>query len=329
MEKKCIFLKTIALISCFMLTGAAFGKAETPAQFHGTPTQLQKIVQGGKLSSTLLEILEITKIKHDGTLGSVVEATQKGWLRKAGTERWEMDNAREELKPALEPLFQKLGIIDEVAPTAKQYTYGLILGATITSMRERFAYALDLWKKGVVCTHLVFLVGERPLDPVKESEAVLYDAHNMYLPFRPDWKRQNVQPKTETDAAKLLFDQANLPKEFKDSVKITFIDTPMQKLPDGTFRRPNTGDTVNLFKPMLEKTPGTILAISNQPYVGYQDAVTRTLLAGYSVETVGAKAKGNIHIGVTLDNLARWIYQENQYQQSLAKNKSLAALAAA
>ena len=144
MEKKFIFLRTIALISCVMLTGLAIGKAETPAEFHETPIQLESKAE---LSSTLLEILEITKIKHDGTLGSVVEATQKDWLRKAGTERWEMDNAREELKPALEPLFQKLGIIDEVAPKAKQYTYGLILGATITSMRERFAYALDLWKR--------------------------------------------------------------------------------------------------------------------------------------------------------------------------------------
>ncbi len=319
MKKKFIFLRTIVLISCILLNGGAVGCVMFTGDKAETPIQLQKIVQGGKLSSTLLEILQITNIKHDGTLASIVEATQKDWLRKAGTERWEMDNAREELKPALEPLFKKLGIIDEVAPTAKQYTYGLILGATITSMRERFAYALDLWKKGVVFTHLVFLVGERPLDPVKESEAILYDAQNVYLPFRPDWKNQNVQPKTETDAAKLLFDQANLPKEFKDSVKVTFIDTPMQKLPDGTFRRPNTGDTVNLFKPMLEKTPGTILAISNQPYVGYQDAVTRTLLAGYSVETVGAKAKGSLHIGVTLDNLARWIYQEHHYQQSLAK----------
>lgn len=305
-------LFSVALGAISMLNGCIASK-------HEPTVRLEQMVQNGKLSPVLLEILKVTKITHNDTLQSVVEATQKEWIRKPGSERWEMDNAKEELSPALLPLFSKLGNIDEIAPTQKHYTYGIILGATANSMRQRLAYAIEIWKKGIHFDHLVFLVGERPLDKEKESEAVLFDTKNEYLPARPDWKKPEALPKTETDAAKMIFDQAVLPKDFKDKVKVTFIDTPMQKNNDGTVRRPNTGDTVKLFKPMVDKQPGSILAVSHQPYVGYQDAVMRTLLPEYRVETVGSKAVGTIHIGVALDNLARWLYQENQYQQSLKK----------
>ncbi len=279
----------------------------------------QGVVQEGKLSPAVLDILQLTNISHNGTLPSVVEATQKEWLRKAGTERWEMDNAREDLGPSITPLFMQLGIIDEIAPTHKHYTYGIILGSPMNDMRNRFAYALELWNRGVRFDHLVFLVGARPLDPTEESEAVLYDRNNDILPIRPDWKKPKRAPKTETDASKLLFDQSILSRSFRESVKVTFIDTPMQPLPDGKLRRPNTDDTVNLFKPMLELHPGTILAISDQPDIGYQAVILRTLLKDYSVETVGPKAREPVHVGITLDAIARWLYSENKSQQSLNK----------
>lgn len=310
MFKKSLSIVLATVASWYILEGSNI----TKPILHRLP----KVVDQGKLSPTLLKILTATKIEHDGTLASVVKATQAAWLRKENTERWEMDNAHEDLKPTLIPLFEEFGMVDEIAPTGKKYTYGIILGATINTMRQRLAFALELWKLGIRFDHIVFLVGERPLDPVKESEAICFDSKNPYLPARPDWKKPSAMPKTETDAAKLIFDQAVLPDGFKDALKVTFIDTPMQKLANGTTRRPNTGDTVNLFKPMLEQVPGTILAISNQPYIGYQDAVTRTLLPGYSVETVGSKA-GPLHMGVALDNLARWLYQENIFQETARK----------
>ena len=55
--------------------------------------QSVKIVdQHGTLSEPLKKIAALTKIVHNGTLDDIVKQTQKTWLRKAGTERWEMQN---------------------------------------------------------------------------------------------------------------------------------------------------------------------------------------------------------------------------------------------
>ncbi len=62
--------------------------------------------------------------------------------------------------------------------------------------------------------------------------------------------------------------------------------------------------------------PDSILAFSNQPYVGYEHAVFKTLIPKeFSIETVGPKANAIMSVDVFLDNLARWLYQENVLQK--------------
>ena len=300
-------LHILVLITLFLLPGC-FAK-----------DQPQGLYQNGKLSPALLEILKITNIDHDGTLPSVVEATQKAWLRKPGTERWEIDNHYETLSSSITPQFKKLGILNEIAPTKKEYTYVAVLGALVPRVRQRLAYALEQWKKGVRFTTLVFLVGARPLEPTKESEEKLYNVDNEFLPFRPGWTKPTTPPKTEAEMARMVFDQAILPEGFKESVKVLFVDTPMQTTANGKLRRPNTADTMKRWLAHEDTQPGSILAISNQPYVHYQDAVLRTLLPKtFTVETVGPKASDKLHIGVILDNIARWLYQENKYRANSA-----------
>ncbi|MBP6870263.1 hypothetical protein KBC04_05245 [Candidatus Babeliales bacterium] len=56
--------------------------------------QLQEQVvlnQQGRPCFALLQLLTLTGIEHDSSLESIVHATQKNWLRKPGSERWEMD----------------------------------------------------------------------------------------------------------------------------------------------------------------------------------------------------------------------------------------------
>jgi hypothetical protein len=272
-------------------------------------------IQSDLLSPALFNLLEVTGIKHDGTLTSIVAETQKAWLRRPGTERWNMEDNFEALKPQIMPLLKELGFLDEALPPKYHYKYALILGSTVSGMRKRISYLLELYKRGMRFANLVFLVGARPLDPIKESPDILYKRDNQYLPFRPGWKQPVTPAQTETEVAHMIFDQAELPAYFKDSVKIHFVDTPMQKNDNGTLRRPNTGDTVNHWlKQGIE--PGTVLAISNQPYVRYQEAVLKTYLpSSFTVETAGRpKASGKFRVGVVLDTLARWLYQEKKYR---------------
>lgn len=76
----------------------------------------------------------------------------------------------------------------------------------------------------------------------------------------------------------------------------------------GSKSRPNTADTYRLWQ-ASSPPPGLILAISNQPYVLYQQAVGQSELSGdYQLETVGPRAPPDLPIAVYLDTLARLLY---------------------
>lgn len=305
LPKKFIFALLLILLP------AACCKTEKPQ-----PTDRSEyIIQNDQLTAPLQELLKVTGIEHDDTLDSVVQATQKVWLRKPGTERWQMDNRWEELHDKVIPLFDQLGSLDAVQPSQKFYNYVLVLGATVNPVRARLAYALKLWQQGVRFDTLVFLVGARPLDPKKEPATELFARNNQFLPIRADWQESKQLPQTETEMARMVFDQAELPEDFKKSVKIVFVDTPMQEKLDGTHRWPNTTDTIVHWLSNATQ-PGSILAISNQPYVGYQHAALKMHVPKtFSIETVGPAASPKLHVGVMLDNIARWLYMENKLQQ--------------
>ena len=280
------------------------------------------LLHNNKLSPALQKILLITNVTHYGSLESVVNATQKAWLRKPGIERWHMGDTYQKFDQQLAPLFKELGMQNEIKPSQEKYDYVLILGDTVNCLRTRFAYALDQWQKGIRFSTLVFLVGERPLldDPAhhedNETEAELYDRTNMYLPIRADWQEPSTMPQTETEMARMVYDQAIVPDEFKKLVTVRFIDTPMQLTTSGQMRRPNTADTIKLW---LKKVPhrGSILAISNQPYIGYQHAVLQSYIPPeMSVETVGPKAYMPLSADLLLDTLARWLYQEDFFYKT-------------
>lgn len=281
-------------------------------------------------SNPLFDILEITKIQHDGSLESIVAATQKSWLRQT-KDRWDHTNQYESLHDQLSPYFEQLGIIEEIKPTSNAYDYVIVLGTTINPMRKGIAMALSYFEAGIAYKKLLILSGERPLDPLimvgdhpldteYESKEAFFDRSNPNLPIRANWQEPAVLPKTESELAHMLFEQAQLPQGFKEAIKVEFIDTPMQKNSDGSLRRPNTADTIHEWL-ITKPKEGSTLAISHQPYAIYQHAVLKTLLPeSFTVETVADGVKGPLHIGNCLDTLARWLYQENIYSNSTDRN---------
>ncbi len=232
----------------------------------GTPKQNKETVfvdENGNISNnTLQKILSLTGIHHDGSLEDVVKQTQQVWLRKPGIERWQMEDNYEELRSKLWPLFKQLNIIDIIQPQYKEYEYCIVLGALVSRIRSRLAYALELWNQGIHFIKLIFLVGQRLLDPKLESKEVLYDHNNLYLPIKKTWLEPDTVPITEIEMAKMVFEQAELPKNFLKTIKIIFIDTPGNITENGTFKRPITIDTVYAWL-ATDPQPGKILTISN------------------------------------------------------------------
>jgi hypothetical protein len=283
---------------------------EHEAKPHTINTLRAIINPDGSPSPTLNELLMLFNLQHDGSLGSIVQTTQKNFLRPAGKERWEMEDIFAKHSKGVFPMLKKLGLVERVIPSAAQYDYGLLLGATHKRMLARLHALGELWKQGVRFKHLVLLGSERPLDPTIESHALLMHPESSTL-VRAEWQPStDIIVKTEMDALKLAYDQVDIPSDMR-AVEVIVCNTPMIQNPDGTTRRANTGDTINTWLATNPK-PGSCLCISSQPYVGYQDAVVRVYMpTSFSIDTVGNEAQ-ETNIAVYLDSLARWLYNEKE-----------------
>jgi hypothetical protein len=272
------------------------------------------IDEEGRPAAALSRLLSVLAVKHDGTLQSIVDATQKAWMRPAGTERWDLvDSLPAEIAERIKPLCIELGLIKEVPPREKHYTYAFLLGATLPAVIGRLAYLFYNWKQGVHFNKLVILAGQRDLrenetlDIVLRSDVIAIGDREM---LKDKWK----SVKTEKDMMQAIIEESVLPNGMRESIAVEVVDAP-KKLVDGKLVRPTTGDTVNAW---LEKqpAPGTCIAISSQPHVLYQQAVLATLLPKeFPVETIGFQEKGHTKITEILDALARFLYQENKRRQ--------------
>lgn len=280
------------------------------------------LVNDTQASPYFIKLLDTTGLKHNRTLQNIVEITQREWLRPKGKELWELEEKHEDKRQEIKSLLKQLGCIYKRKPSKKRYTYGVIHGGTIHRIRKRLGYAVALWKDGIRFDHLVFLSGERPLDPTFETKEVLFDRSNTDLPIRIAWQPPKDMPTTEIETIKLIYDQADLPPDIRQ-LPIAFASAPMKKGLNGNMLRPTTNDT---FKAWLKNNPkpGSCLLFSNQPYIARQHLVAKTLLPEtFLLETVGQEANKNLMIAAHLDNLARWLYQECKEFQSRNIKKSI------
>lgn len=216
------------------------------------------------------ELFKIFDIPEGATPTEIVETTQRLWLQQ-GKERWQYEMRYEHLRPQLWPLFDQMGMLEEIKPTQSHYETVLVLGALLNRVQDRVAYLLQT---GVTFDQIIFLTGQRPL---LESE-----------------KKKLPDLETEAQMVQWVYEHSALPKK----IPVVLIDVPMK----GT-QRPNTLDTIAAW---LETNPlpENCLAISNQPYVHYQGAILNRLVP-FPVEIAGPSVLGNPSVDLMLDTLAR------------------------
>lgn len=287
------------------LCGVLLGQGCTPKMPH--------LIDDASVHPALLKTFQIAGYQGEATPEALNAYAQSHFLRKPGAERWEMKATHEDKREALRPSLKELKVLDDVTPSLSFYDHVLILGATVSSMRKRVATLEDIWKRGVRFKHLYFLVGTRPLDPKVEGEDVLYDPRKSEIPFRAEWKASPQRPQTEEGAAKFVWDQVISEKELRKKPVQYVSASEVKDIKSGKMRRANTADTV-LAWISLNPEPGTVLIISNNPYVPYQYATVFGILRrhGFHEDRIDAAGQGDqdTPVAVHLDNLARWLYTE-------------------
>ncbi len=240
-------------------------------------------------SPALEKLLNVLNVSHGSDLQSIVDATQKSWLQK-DKERWEFEKRDEDKKDLLLPIFRELGMIDTVDASNTMYDYALVYGATYGSVVARIDHLVSQYKRGVRFNQVVLLTGQRRLGSYAADKELPYP--------------------TETEMMLALWKTMPMPATLR-SVPLVLVDAPEQER-NGRLVRPTTQDTlVEWLK--TNPAPGTCLFVSNQPFSGYQEAVAKSVLpSSFTIETIGRQADSKMPIAVLLDNLARWIYQENK-----------------
>ncbi len=234
------------------------------------------------------------------------QATQAKWInRTQGQERWETQTP-ETLKakePELRTALEELGQFSAKVPAVKYYDHALVLGATEPAVDNRLKALKQLWDGGVRFGHIYLLGSERPLLPEREASAA---------------ELMQTQPGAATEMTMMIKRTREQAEHWPDALRavpVTAIDT-LRK--DG--KRANTRDTAESWL-AHNPAPGSVLAISTQPYASYQDAALRTVLDGrYKLETVGqATPPQEISAGLALDALARQIDSSRSRKQEVAQ----------
>lgn len=221
----------------------------------------------------------------------IIAQTQKYWLRKLNQERWEVTELPLDKRLFVLTWAAEQGLFSDWKPACKEYDKALILGATTSGMQKRLDYLKHLWVQGTRFHEIVWLTGERPLDPRVDDFTEQCD--------------------TESKVACIIWAKSSLPEEMR-TLPVLFITTPMKG--EGLSRqRPNTGDTIITWL-KIAPTCCKALFVSDQPVCGYQFAVVKTNLPKeFLFDVVGPGIDPSKYpnvAAITLDSVSRWIYQE-------------------
>lgn len=263
-------------------------------------------------NNIMRELLNITKINHDNSLSSIVQAvgnSQTGWLRQG--ERWHQQEGRfnHDAEKILK-LVEQLGYTKEVKPINLYYDCLVIMGTAAPRMKIRLNTLLKAWESGCRWSKIIMLGSDRSLSDSEPDKEIMDKV-----------AAKNYEP-TEFGMMQYLYNEVykdKLPSELK-KIKVLWVNTlrPAHKA------RADTDDTIIKWLQEDKVSNGSnILVVSSQPFIGYQDKVVKYVFAKTGVkaniETIGDKiGEEKENPILVLDSIAREL---KYYQQTIEKNK--------
>lgn len=245
---------------------------------------------------------------------------------KKQIERWEMDAdlTPDQIKNVTDIILNKLELKKEVLPKDKAYAGTLFLSASLSTVRQRLAFLNALIEsKNPQLGKIYVLMGERSLsEAAGETKENMFNARNDIVSFVSGWSPPHSIPTDEGDMMKLVFDQSRHPSLKNEDIQ--FVYAPRRK---GEVRA-TTASTLAKWLEEVNPPAETYLAISNQPYVLYQELVIlRCLLEAnrpdIHVEAVGSKMTEPAYARTESQEAASLLDYLNRIIYELARIKKL------
>lgn len=257
------------------------------AIWNNGPTQLLK------------DIFKVTEIDNVDDLKFATQQANFRWIRPKGYERWHIYSILNDSQRAkLTKIIKKSDLAKVKMPTKKHYHAVVVLGATTTRVKTRLEFLMKLANSGVTWD-MVFLLGST-------RDLNIGNDHDQKMAI---FLRMMGVPETESVMMDYLWKQLNKP-DFCLNIPVISIQSGNRA--DGT--RANTEDTLIEMVKNIQNTQGkSILFISNNPYICYQDAVAKKVLNSFGVlvETVGDAMDSSESMENVLDTVARCLTNIN------------------
>lgn len=244
-------------------------------------------------TSLLKDIFKIMDVKGVENLEIAVQQSNFRWIRPKGLELWDRQYSLldTEKRAQLEKVVRDSALAKVKMPCQKHYDAIVIMGATTSRVKSRIEFLNMLHRQGIACDKMYLLGSSRDLkigsdadkDMAKTLEAKNIDA-------------------TETNMMNELWLQER-PEALKDMLVVA---VQASQRPDGM--RASAEDTLKSMAIDFGDVNGkSFLFISNNPYIPYQDAVVKKVLAPYGIriETVGEAMGAQTTMENVLDTVAR------------------------
>lgn len=239
---------------------------------------------------------------------ALVKDTQaKFTVRKGNQERWDVQplDWMEQDKATLATDLATLGFVRPVIPHMTYADAVCILGATLGRMTQRMTFVEELMEQGLHTHHIVLLAGERyvtvGVDGPEERLRQLARQKDLL----------DVNQLTEAHLAQFAYDASPLSKR---SLTVHLINTPKRDLP-----RPTTQTTILELIAWLKDHPEikSMLFVSNQPHVHYQEAIIRSLLHQEKVqlafEVIGPGVEDSTNTKAMIEALGSYLWASTPY----------------
>ncbi len=240
----------------------------------------------------LRDIFAITEITNVEDLASATQQSNFRWIRPKGLERWHLYSILDDgQRSKLTKKIKHSAVAKVKMPQQKHYAAVAVHGATTTRVKTRIEFLLKLARQGITWDKIYLLGSTRDLNTGPEADQRMATV-----------LKAKALPMTEMAMIEYLWQQAIKPRSCK---AIPVVSIQSGQRPDGT--RANTDDTLIDMAKNIDHVKGkSILFISNNPYICYQDAVAKRVLKLYAViiETVGDAMHGESMENV-LDTIAR------------------------
>lgn len=260
--------------------------------------QTHELIAGFK-KVDLEKVLSITGVTYDGTASDLVKKTQKAWLSQRGKEYWELDPIHEDKREQLLPLFKNMWLVDEWINQKFTYDYILFQGAWVGyGLEERMETLKKLLGIPIHAQEIAILLGSNLLTVVEKK-----------LLTERGWKDI---PATKAALCLHFFKEHGLPVD-----GMVLVDASPAQQKDVSWDCLATADAVKKWltrRPSPQ--PGTLLAISHQPFCNFEHLALESLLPkGFIIRTVGKATAGDTRVAVYLDTIARTLYVWHHGQQ--------------